>query len=232
MVLQSFWTPQLEAKLQAWHKMQEVVDQAKPAPCFTIAREFGCQAYPLAEKLVERLNSRTAGEPWVVVGKELLDEVAKLSGYTVEQIEKSQDTPSSLKAIFSTFLDKSRAEETAVFTHLKTVIRGFAQRGNCILIGRGAVLATQDLHNCIHLRLVAPYEFRIQKIMNMHQMSEQEARKFIDLHQQQRDDFISRFMDGSVRDAVNYHLVLNNGRMVVEDMAEVVEEYMIRYLIR
>lgn len=229
MVLKSFWTPQLEAKMLAWHKMQQVVDPVKPAPCFTIAREFGCQAYPLAEKLVSRLNARVGGEPWVVVGRELLDEVARLSGFTVDQIEKSQDTPSSLKAIFSMFLDSSRAEETEVFTHMRTVIRGFAKRGNCILIGRGGVLATQDLPNCIHLRLVAPYEFRVQKIKKVHGMNEQDAKNYIDLHQQQRDDFVRRFTEGDMSDSSNYHLVINNSRMDVDKIAEVVEAYMIRY---
>ena len=155
MVLKTFWTPQLEAKLQAWHRMQQLVDLEKPAPCFTIAREFGCQAYPLAEELVRRLNARTSGTPWVIIDRQVLDEVAKLSGYSVEQIEKSQDTPASLKALFSMFLDNSRAEETEIFTHMRSVIRGFAKRGNCILIGRGAAFVAQDLPNCIHLRLVA-----------------------------------------------------------------------------
>lgn len=230
MVLKSFWTPQLEAKLLAWHQMQQIVDQAKPAPCFTIAREFGCQAYPLAEKLINRLNARVAGEPWVIIGRELMDEVAKLSGFSVEQIEKSQDTPSSLKAIFSMFLDSSRAEETEVFTHMRTVIRGFAQRGNCVLIGRGAVLAAQDLPNCIHVRLVAPYDFRVQKIMKIHSMNEKDARDYIDLHQQQRDDFIRRFAAGDIAESGNYHLVFNNSRMEIDKIAEVIEAYMIRYI--
>lgn len=230
MVLKNFWTPQLEAKLQAWHRIQQIVDDAKPAPCFTIAREFGCQAYPLAKNLVDRLNARAAGEPWVVIGQEILDKVAELSGYTVEQIEKSQDTPSSLKAIFSMFLDSSRAEETEVFTHMRSVIRGFARRGNCVLVGRGGVFAAQDLPNCIHLRLVAPYAFRIQKIMKAHGLGEAEAKKFIQLHQQQRDDFIRRFADGRLEDPELYHLVINNSRMGVEKIAELAEEYMVRYI--
>ncbi len=229
MVLKTFWTPQLEAKLQAWHKMQQIADVKKPAPCFTIAREFGCQAYPLAEYLISRLNKRVGGEPWVVIGREILDKVAELSGYSVEQIEKSQDTPSSLKAIFSMFLDRSRAEETEVFTHMRTVIRGFAQHGNCVIVGRGAVFATQDLPNCIHLRLVAPSDFRLQKIMNVHGYDEAEARKFIELHQQQRDDFVRRFADGHSEDPGLYHLVMNNSRMKIELIAECIEEYMIRY---
>ncbi len=229
MAPKSLWTPQQESKLQAWHRMQQVVDQEKPAPCFTIAREFGCQAYSLAEELIKRLNARVAGEPWIIVGRQILDEVAELSGYSVDQIEKSQDTPSSLKAIFSMFLDSSRAEETEVFTHMRSVIRGFARRGNCVLVGRGCVFAVQDLPNCINLRLVAEQEFRIQKIMKIHNLSEGEALDYITLHQHQRDDFIHRFATGNIADPLLYHLVVNNAYMDVAKIAELAEEYMIRY---
>ena len=231
MVIRSVWTPQQEAKLNAWHKMQMNVDPGSPAPCFTISREFGCQAVAVAEALVARLNSRVAGDPWVVIGRELLEEVAKLSGYSVEQIEKSQDTPASLKAIFSMFLDKSRAEETEVFSHMRSVMRGFARRGHCVLVGRGSVFAVQDLSNCINLRLVAPVEFRIKKIMQVHRLDEEDAINYIGLHQQQRDDFIHRFADGNITDPLLYHLIINNAHLGVERIAELVEEYMIRYAI-
>ncbi len=231
MVIRSVWTPQQEAKLNAWHKMQMNVDPGSPAPCFTISREFGCQAVAVAEALVARLNSRVAGDPWVVIGRELLEEVAKLSGYSVEQIEKSQDTPASLKAIFSMFLDKSRAEETEVFSHMRSVMRGFARRGHCVLVGRGSVFAVQDLPNCINLRLVAPVEFRIKKIMQVHRLDEEDAINYIGLHQQQRDDFIHRFADGNITDPLLYHLIINNAHLGVERIAELVEEYMIRYAI-
>ena len=231
MVIRSVWTPQQEAKLNAWHKMQMNVEPGSPAPCFTISREFGCQAVAVAEALVKRLNSRVAGGPWVVVGRELLEEVAKLSGYSVEQIEKSQDTPASLKAIFSMFLDKSRAEETEVFSHMRRVMREFACRGHCVLVGRGGVFAVQNIPNCINLRLVAPAEFRIKKIMHVHKLDEEDAISYIGLHQQQRDDFIHRFADGNINDPLLYHLIINNAHLGVERIAELIEEYMIRYAI-
>ncbi|NOY12612.1 MAG: cytidylate kinase-like family protein [Deltaproteobacteria bacterium] len=182
----------------------------------------------MAEALVQRLNKRTTGEPWVVVGRELLSEVAKLSGYSVAQIEKSQDTPSSLKAIFPMFLDNSRAEETEVFTHLRNVIRGFAKRGHCVLVGGGAVLATQDLANCIHLRLFAPYDFRVRKIVQGHHLTQAEAEKFIDLHQKQRDDFLERFADEKIDDPLLYHLLINNSRMQVAAIAELADDYLLQ----
>jgi len=228
MANRDFWTPQLESKLLAWHQIQQIADAKKPAPCFTIARDFGCQAYPLAEELVKRLNARVAGEPWVVIGREILDEVARLSGFTVEQIEKSQDTPSSLKAIFSMFLDPSRAEETEVFAHMRSVIRSFAKRGNCVLVGGGAAFATQDLTNCTHLRLVAPLEFRVKKIMTSHKLNNDEAQEYIELHEKQRTDFIRRFSDARPDDATFYHLVMNNARFSIEQMADLIEESMLK----
>jgi len=231
MVIRSVWTPQQEAKLNAWHKMQIAMEPGRPAPCFTISREFGCQAVAVAEALVARLNSSTSGEPWVVIGREIIEEVARISGYSVEQIEKSQDTPASLKAIFSMFLDNSRAEETEVFSHMRTVIRGFAQRGHCVLVGRGGTFVVQDLPNCINLRLVAPAEFRINKIMQVHKLTEKEAIDYIALHQKQRDNFIHRFAAGNISDPLLYHLIINNAHLGIERIAELLEEYMVRYLI-
>ncbi len=229
MATKTLWNPQQEAKLLAWHQMQ-VAAPVKKAPCITIAREFGCQAYPLAEELLSRLNAPQSGEPWVIIGKQVLDEVARLSGYSVAQIEKSQDTPASLKAIFSMFLDKSRAEETEIFIHMKNVLRDFAKRGNCILVGRGGVFASQDLANCLHLRLVAPYDFRVQKIMRANKMNQKEAESFISLHQKQRDDFVRRFAAGDIDDSRLYHLVINNSRLPVESIAEMVENYLLKSL--
>ena len=228
MVKSNVWTPQMEAKLQAWHKLQQVADQNKPAPCFTLTREFGCQAYPFAEALQKRLNALTAGEPWVIVGRQVIDEVAELSGFSVEQIEKSENTPASMKAIFTMFLDHVSAEETEIFTHMREVIRGFAKRGNCILVGRGATHVTQDLPNCIHLRLVAPMEFRIDRIATKYQMSPTEAREHIDRLQTQREKFVERFVNEKSDNPNLYHLIMNNARMDVEGLAALAEGYMAR----
>ena len=222
----NYWTPQLESQLHCWHQMQTSTPPAKPAPCLTITREFGCQAYPLAEALAKELNAENSGIPWIIVGNQVLAEVAKLSGYSVSQIEKSQDTPSSVKAIFSMFLDKYLAEETEVFQHLKPVIREFAKRGHCIFIGQGAVLATQDLDNCTHLRLVAPYEFRVKKIMEAHKLDTLEAQNYIDLHQKQREEFLQRFSNVDINDPQLYHLVVNNSRMPIKSMTKLALSYL------
>lgn len=209
-----------EARLAAWHRqaLQRMDEGRKVGPCITISREFGCQAYPLAAALVKRM-----GDAWSVVDREILDEVAKASGYSIEQIERSRDTPPSLKAIFAMFLDSSRAEETEISGYLQDAIQKFARAGHCIIVGCGGVCATRELKNIFNLRLVAPYEFRLAKIMKSHGMDENQARQFIDLHQKQRDDFITRLAGERLDDPQRYHMVLNNGLQTPEQMAAIVE---------
>lgn len=228
MIKSNVWTPQMEAMLQAWYKQQQMADQSKPAPCVTLTREFGCQAYALAEALQKRLNARTKGEPWVVVGRQVFDEVAELSGFTTEQIEKSENTPASMKSIFSMFLDRTSAEETEIFAHMRRVIRGFAERGHCIIIGRGAPHITQDLTNCVHLRLVAPMAYKIDTISSKYGMNQAEARDHIDRLQGQREAFVQRFVNERTDNPNLYHLIMNNARMDTEGLALLVDGYMQR----
>ena len=65
--------------------------------------------------------------------------------------------------------------------------------------------------------------------MQSHDLNEKDAIQFIALHQHQRDDFIRRFADKIIADPVLYHLVVNNAHLDVEKIAELAEEYLIRY---
>jgi len=221
-----YWTPQLESKLHCWHRAQTMDAQQKPAACLTIAREFGCQAFPLAEALVKKLDDGNNELPWIIVGKNLLNEVSKLSGYSIDQIEKAQDVHPTVKSIFSMFLDKHLAEETEIFQHMKPIIRSFAKRGRCIFVGHGAVMATQDLPNCTHIRLVASHMFRVKKIMEAYNLTATEAEQHIDQHQQQRKEFLYRFTESDISDPSLYHLVLNNGRLPIDSMAEMTLQHL------
>ena len=207
--------------MAAWHRQAQArkAQGESEGPCITISREFGCQAYPLATELARRL-----GESWSVIDREILEEVARVSGFTIEKIEKSRDTPAVLKAIFAMFLDDSHAEETQLSTHLRRAICKFATTGNCIIVGSGGVVTAPKMKNIFHLRLVAPLEFRINKVMASRDMDQVQAANFVNLHQKQRDDFVTRLAGSRVDDPLLYHLVLNNNLLNPEQMAAIVEK--------
>lgn len=216
MVKNSIFSLRDEARLAAWHRQTQArKDQGRrEGPCITISREFGCQAYPLAAELAKRL-----GDPWVVIDKEVLEEVAKITGFTIEQIERSRDTPPVLKAIFAMFLDASRADETQIYGHLHQAIHKFAVVGHCIIVGSGGVFAAREVKNVLNLRLVAPMSFRVTKIQHCHDMDQTQAVEYVERHQKQREEFIGRLAGGRVDEPLLYHLVLNNGLFNPEQMA-------------
>src|SRR6185369_16710203 len=55
----------------------ELKSQArKSRPTITISREFGCEAYPMAERLRELMEKRS-GEEWMIMDQGLLEAVAR-----------------------------------------------------------------------------------------------------------------------------------------------------------
>ena len=60
----------IEKRLQTWNEwtQQQDKDDKILRPCITISREFGCQAYPLAETLYKRLNKLAEDkEEWILL---------------------------------------------------------------------------------------------------------------------------------------------------------------------
>ncbi|MBF0286464.1 MAG: cytidylate kinase-like family protein [SAR324 cluster bacterium] len=214
-------TPGIDQRMNSWQKKSK---EHKPetAPCITISREFGCEAYPVAEKLQQKLSNSTGSE-WLVLDAKLLDKIAEESGYSVADIQHAGDTNPIFHSMMSLFMGKQRPEQFEIFSYIKKAIRHFAKAGNCIIIGRGGVNITQNLSNCVHFRLVAPFEFRVKKLASIQDIDENEARQIIQERQNQRDDFINRFTGSSASDSSLYHLVINNGKYTPDQIAEIIE---------
>lgn len=75
--------PEIDARIaahvRAWEKARSIglPLQLEQQPFVTISREFGCEALPLAQRLVELLNERFhPSVPWVAYERELLERVA------------------------------------------------------------------------------------------------------------------------------------------------------------
>src|SRR5690242_11068709 len=145
-------------------------EQPRPLPFVTISRQAGAGGRTLARRLAERLNAMAdAGEdasgggrekPWSAWDHELVEKVSKehdLSETLVEALEDSshrwmQDFLSGLSFGGS----KVHPEEFAVYRRVAHTIRGPANLGGAIIVGRGGVFITRDLPGGVHVRLVGP----------------------------------------------------------------------------
>lgn len=196
----------------------------KTRPTVTISREFGCEAYPVAEKLKSLLEKKT-GESWALMDKALLEEVAKDHNISEEILKNLGSRRTFFDEVISTFSPNWKSDKD----HYRLLCRqmiSLATAGNVILVGRGGAVVTRSLENCFHFRLVAPADFKTGSIARRLGVPQNEAREMVESRQQQRDRFTKDFLNCSLDDPVLYHLVFNNARCSSGKIAETIVQYM------
>jgi len=179
-------------------------------PTVTLTREFGCEGYPVAERLQPLLEEAT-GAPWVIMDRALLDAVAQdhnLSGKVLENIGVRNRF---LDEMLSTFSPRWKSDKD-YYRLLSRQIVALAEEGNVILVGRGAAILTQRMDNCFHFRIVAPMSFKVKSVAARTGVSRDEAQDLIRERQRQRDNFLKDFLGRDIADPTLYHLIFNNAR--------------------
>ncbi len=163
---------------------KEELDEQKfgpPGPVITISREVGCNGVKLAHKIASRLNKNNATPDWKVLSKEIFFESAReldLEPEKVRRIFKQSDSY-AFNEILNAFSNRNYKSEKKIVKTVNDVIRTFSTEGFCIIVGRGGHIIAHDIKNALHLRLVAPIEFRIKTIMFNNHLNREEAIDFI-----------------------------------------------------
>jgi len=199
-------------------------DVERARPTVTLTREFGCEGYPVAERLQALLEKRS-GQPWVVMDRALLEAVARDHKLSAQILDNIGVKNRFLDDMLSTFSPRWKSDKD-YYRLLCRQIVALAQEGNVILVGRGAAILTQQTGNCYHFRIVAPMSFKAKSIAARMELSIDEAQDLIRERQRQRDDFLKDFLGRDITEATLYHLIFNNARcsaaIIAGLMAEVV----------
>jgi cytidylate kinase len=224
--------PAIEGRLQSYLELsrrslmeREFGKDERRYPTVTLTREFGCEGYPVAERLQSVLEKRT-GRPWVVMDRALLEVVAKEKGLPPEVLHDVGLRNRILDEILSTFSSRWKSDKD-YYRLLARQIVTLAEQGNVILVGRGASILTQETGNCFHFRLIAPLEFKVASISARMGLSTDEARDFVEGRQRQRDAFLKDFLGRDIGEPTLYHLIFNNARCTATRIAELMAEVIV-----
>ncbi|NVN98356.1 MAG: cytidylate kinase-like family protein [Geobacteraceae bacterium] len=192
----------------------------------TISREFGCEAYPTAEKLKKILEEKS-GEPWILVDRSLIDAVAKHHDMEAELLHNLGKRPRWLDDMFSSLSPKWKNERDH-FQLLAQKIVAIASGGNAIIVGIGGAIVTQSMKNCHHYRIFGSMEHRIKSISHRAKVSPAEALTLIEKRQRSREKFIRDFLDKDINDMHFFDMLFNNDRNSPEMMAECIASHVLR----
>jgi len=207
------------AKIEVNKADQKVVKQT-----ITISREFGCEAYPTAEKL-KLILEVSMGEPWALVDRTLIDEIARHHDLEADLLHNLGKRPRWLDDMLSSLSTKWKNERD-YFQLLAQKIVAIASGGNAIIVGMGAAIITQSLKNCHHCRVFGSEEFKINSIAIRAKTSPAEALAMIEIRQKTREKFVRDFLDKDVNDIHYYHLLFNNDHNTPDIMAASMAHYL------
>jgi cytidylate kinase len=152
-----------------------------PGPVITISREVGCNGVKLANLIASRLNSKRSDSVWKVISKEVFQESAIQLKMDPEQVRKTlqQSERFTFEEMLKAFSDKNYKSQLAIGKTMRGVIHHIADDGFCIIVGRAGHIIAKDIKAALHLRLIAPLDYRINTIMYNNQLNREESINFI-----------------------------------------------------
>ena len=102
------------------------------------------------------------------------------------------------------------------------VLKELYQKGDVVIIGRGANIILADTPGVMHVGLMAPLEVRVQTLMEREHMERDEAQVYVEELERARVVYFQKFFKVSPDDPTLYHLMLNMDKMEPKTAADVV----------
>jgi len=196
-----------------------------PGPVITIARDTGCAASVISKKLYDKIQSTYYKDklnpgPWQILDKEVI----KIAAHTLEVnpyelsyafkgIEKT-----AIHEVLDSLSSKYYHSDRKIKRTIVSVIREIAERGHVIFIGRGTVAVTRDMEYSLHVRLIAPLDWRIIQFAARYNMTHDKASAFIKESDLRRTKLIECF--GGKNENNQYDVIYNTATLSQDEISD------------
>ncbi len=214
---------QRQARLFELRKRLQQPERISSPPFITVSREFGCVGFRLGLALLEQLNAgKMEEEQWAIYDRRVFEFIEGDSETNRKFFEEHvQRRNLEFEEYLQTTFGASPSD-LALFNRWASAMRNLALAGRAIFVGRASSLVTRDLSGGIHIRVVAPFEWRVVEHARLNELSETEAKTVTRLKDRERYEFIQRYFDADPADVTQFHMVLNNALIPQPQMVKMV----------
>lgn len=215
----------VQERISGWLRIQERLGTpagVKTRPTLTLSRQFGCEGFPVAERVQELFQAST-GETWTVFDKTLIDTLTREAGISRRVLEDLGDVTRALEAFG--FHPRGAVTTEEAYAKMALLITQVAKKGNAIVVGRGGAILCQGLDNAFHFRLEAGFAWRVESLARRMGLSKREAAARVTTQSRLRDRFIRETLGHEVGDPLNYDAIFNNERHSVATIAQAIFAY-------
>jgi cytidylate kinase len=202
-----------------------------PGPVVTISRQAGCSAQRIAIKLSKILtgysymsDTKTDAE-WRWVDKDFF---ANVVDDMIQDVKNGDFNDTELAIQMLTQVSRAFSDETIydisdekLIETLKGVICKLACQGRTIIVGRSAGVVLKDIPNKLNIRLEAPLEWRINRLMQIKDFSQAEAVEYINEADTKRDSFIEKII-GRRAENNDFDVIFNYASLQDDEIVDAV----------
>ena len=179
----------------------------------TIEREYGCGGGDIAQLVANRLG-------WKLWDQRLTEEIARLAHCPKAVVEAREERNDPLYyRLFKSFLRGSYegsinapklnlVDSETILKTTRRVVEHAAEKGNCVIVGRGSQQFLKNRPNTLRIFLYAPREDKVRRLLGRGK-SEKDAEELVDTVDRERADFIQKYFNSEWPDRPIYHGMLN-----------------------
>lgn len=193
-------------------------DAAAPHTVIVIGRQYGSGGHDIGKELAGKLE-------FAFYDNEIIQMTAGSTGYTPKFVQEHEEnmTNSFLYDLVSQmyiYSDTQEAPRDAIFESEGKVIRSLADQENCVILGRCADYFLRERPNCLKVYLHAPEDYRVKRIMDTENLSEEDARQKVRRMDRRRSDNYHYYTRRIWGHSKNYDLTIDTsiGAEAVEEI--------------
>lgn len=181
----------------------------------TVEREYGSLGAEFARRLAERLG-------WELVDESLIDEVAKRANVSPDSVRRCDEKLDPwYHAVGRAFWHGSSERATALLRRevfdaervtelIQDVMKEKAERGNCVIVGRGAACVLHGIPGCFHIFVYASMARKTRWFAGEFPGKAHFAEHEIEATDRRRADYVEHFYHARWNDYRIYHTMLNS----------------------
>ena len=195
----------------------------------TISRMFGSGGSDVAARVAQQLG-------WTLLDNAVVDSVAERLGMSPAEVSNLEERVPSLGERIAASMRLSTPEyvvpvadasltdtaEMRVVDTTKHVMEDAVQRGNVVVVGRGAQVLLADRGDALHVFCYASPDALVAYAIAHRGLDPAGAAQEVEKRNRQREQYIKRNFGREWRRFENYHLCVDTGRLGIDGAAELV----------
>ena len=192
----------------------------------TIGRQYGSGGRQVGQKLAKEF-----GIPYY--DKEILKVAAKESGFCEELFENFDEKPTT-SFLYSLVMDPYALGYNSnsfdlplnhkVFLAAFDAIKSVADKGPCVIVGRCADYALADYDNVIKVFVSGDYDFKVKRVMELHDCDEAKAKDIMVKADKQRASYYNYYTSKKWGELKSYDLTINTGIVGEDGAVEIIKK--------